>query len=78
MTITCFDCISLTAVLMFEINTDPAHPGLVAALLADGIFQMEPGAPANLTLFYIELLIKIELNFIEGYVAADAALAPAS
>ena len=78
MTITCFDCISLTAVLMFEINTKTAYGGATMALLADGVFQMEPLAPPELTLFYIELLIKVEINIIEGYIAADAALAPAS
>ncbi|KAJ9607108.1 hypothetical protein H2200_008180 [Cladophialophora chaetospira] len=77
MTITCFDCITLTAVLMFDVNTSP-QGGLDMALLADGVFQMEPLAPADACLFYIELLIKVELNFIDGYIAADATLAPAS
>ncbi|KAH7356951.1 hypothetical protein BKA65DRAFT_218411 [Rhexocercosporidium sp. MPI-PUGE-AT-0058] len=78
MTITCFDCITLTAVLMFEVETKSTHNGVIIALLADGVFQMPPLAPVELSLFYIELLIKVELNFIEGYIAADAALAPAS
>ena len=67
MTITCFDCISLTAVLMFEVETKSTHNGVIIALLADGVFQMPPLAPPELSLFYIELLIKVELNFIEGY-----------
>ncbi|CZR65011.1 uncharacterized protein PAC_14911 [Phialocephala subalpina] len=77
MTITCCDCISLTAALMFEISTS-SQPGIVIALLADGVFQMEPLAPADATLIYVELLIKVEVNFTEGYIAADAALAPTS
>jgi len=78
MTLTCFDCITLTAVLMFDIETRSDQNGVVIALLADGVFQMEPLAPPEATLFYVELLIKVELNFIEGYIAADAALSPAS
>ncbi|KAH8654008.1 hypothetical protein BGZ60DRAFT_159118 [Tricladium varicosporioides] len=78
MTITCFDCITLTAVLMFEIETKSDQNGVIIALLADGIFQMEPLMPSDLCLFYVEVLIKVELNFIEGYIAADAALSPAS
>ncbi|PVH83680.1 hypothetical protein DL98DRAFT_528973 [Cadophora sp. DSE1049] len=78
MTITCFDCITLTAVLMFEVETKSTHNGVIIALLANGVFQMPPLAPPEVSLFYIELLIKVELNFIEGYIAADAALAPAS
>ncbi|KAH7407444.1 hypothetical protein BKA64DRAFT_417254 [Cadophora sp. MPI-SDFR-AT-0126] len=78
MTITCFDCITLTAVLMFEVETKSSHDGVIIALLADGVFQMPPLADPEVSLFYIELLIKVELNFIEGYIAADAALAPAS
>ncbi|KAK0117089.1 hypothetical protein ONS96_012927 [Cadophora gregata f. sp. sojae] len=78
MTITCFDCITLTAVLMFEVETKSTHNGVIIALLADGVFQMPPLAQPEVSLFYIELLIKVELNFIEGYIAADAALAPAS
>ncbi|KAG4427792.1 hypothetical protein IFR05_016724, partial [Cadophora sp. M221] len=78
MTITCFDCITLTAVLIFEVETKSTHNGVIIALLADGVFQMPPLAPPEVSLFYIELLIKVELNFIEGYIAADAALAPAS
>lgn len=77
MTIACFDCIKLTAVMMFEIDTN--KDGVIIALLADGIFQMEPDSPdPDLTLFYVELLIKVEINFVEGYIAADAALAPTS
>jgi hypothetical protein len=94
MTITCFDCVSLTAVLLFDIDTTPQFGGVIVALLAgwylpslsgllltedaDGVFQMEPAAPPELTLVYVEVLIKVELNFIDGYIAADAVLAPAS
>jgi hypothetical protein len=63
---------------MFEIETKSDQNGVIIALLADGVFQMEPLAPPDFSLFYVELLIKVELNFIEGYIAADAALAPAS
>ena len=78
MTITCFDCVTLTAVLIFEIDTSAEHHGATITILADGVFQMEPLAPPDFSLFYVEVLIKVELNFIEGYIAADAALAPAS
>jgi hypothetical protein len=78
MTITCFDCVTLTAVLMFEVDTTAQNGGAKLALLADGVFQMEPLAPPNLSLFYIEIVIKVELNFNDGYIAADAVLAPAS
>ncbi|EMD00390.1 hypothetical protein BAUCODRAFT_28742 [Baudoinia panamericana UAMH 10762] len=85
MTITAFDLVTLTAVLMLEITTSAdststaaASEGVVMALLADGIFQMEPLAPPEATLFYIEIVLKVELNFAQGYIAADAALAPAS
>lgn len=39
---------------------------------------MEPLAPPDFSLFYIEVLIKVELDFTDGYIAADAVLAPAS
>lgn len=81
MTITAFDVVTLTAMLLFDINTAATadqNTGVVMALLADGVFQMEPLAPPDFSLFYIEVVIKIELNFIQGYIAADAALAPAS
>jgi hypothetical protein len=79
MTITCFDCIKLTAVLLFDIATSGKEKGVVIALLANGIFQMPPEvSDPDLSLFYVELLIKVELNFVEGYIAADAALAPSS
>jgi hypothetical protein len=79
MTITAFDCLTLTAVLMFEIETKSDQNGVIIALLADGVFQMPPEMPnPDYALFYVELLIKVELNFIEGYICADAALAPAS
>lgn len=78
MTITAFDCVTLTAVLMFDVDTTSAGGGAKVALLADGVFQMEPLAPPDISLFYIEVLIKVELNFVDGYIAADAVLAPAS
>lgn len=81
MTITAFDVVTLTAMLLFDINTAASgdqNAGVIMALLADGVFQMEPMAPPDFSLFYIEVVIKIELNFIQGYIAADAALAPAS
>src|ERR1700761_7898649 len=77
MTITGFDCLKMTAILMFEIDTSPTG-GVSAVLMGDGVFQMEPDAEPNLTLFYVELLVKVEVNFVKGYLAADAALAPTS
>lgn len=60
-------------------KSDPNEEGIVIALLGDGIFQMPPEAPSpDLTLFYIELIVSVELNFISGYIAANAVLAPAS
>jgi hypothetical protein len=85
MTITAFDVLTLTAVLMLQItstpdarNTSSGADGVVIALLADGVFQMEPIVKPDQSLFYIELVVKVEFNFVHGYVAADAALAPAS
>ena len=81
MTITAFDLLTLTAVLVADIDSgesDPNEKGVILAMFADGVFQMEPLVDPNLALFYIELVIKVELNFVHGYIAADAALAPAS
>lgn len=78
MTITAFDCLTLTTVALMEIDTDPAHRGVIVTLFADGVFQMEPGANPDETLFYIEIIVSVEMNFIEGYIAANAALAPQS
>lgn len=77
MTITALGCVTLTAVLLFEVDAN-ANGGIMATLLGDGILQMEPDAPADFCLFYVEVLIKVEVNFTKGYLAADAALAPAS
>lgn len=81
MTITALDLITLTAVLVIDIDSagsGPSDTGVTIALFADGVFQMEPLAPADLTLFYIELVVKVEVNFALGFLNADAALAPAS
>lgn len=81
MTITAFDVLTLTAVLIADIDSgasSPADAGIVIAILADGVLQMEPLVSADLSLFYIELVVKIELNFVHGYIAAEAALAPRS
>lgn len=78
MTITAFDCVTLTAVALVEIDTAPDHRGVIMTLYADGVFQMEPVVEPQYALFYIEVIIKVELNFIEGFIAADAALAPQS
>lgn len=78
MTITAFDCLTLTTVALLEVDTDPAHRGVIVTLFADGIFQMEPVVKPELTLFYVEIIISVEMNFIEGYIAANAALAPQS
>ncbi|KAK5455896.1 hypothetical protein LTS15_005214 [Exophiala xenobiotica] len=81
MTITAFDVIKLTAVLMFDIDTgktNAADAGIIVLMLGDGVFQMEPDAPPDFSLFYIEIIVSVELNFVSGYVAANAVLAPAS
>lgn len=78
MTITAFDCLTLTTVALFEIDTDAAHRGVIVTLFADGVFQMEPVADPDMTLFYVEIIVSVEMNFIEGYIAANAALAPKS
>ncbi len=41
MTITAFDSLSLTAVLLIDISTG-SDAGVMIAMLADGVFQMEP------------------------------------
>lgn len=76
MTITAFDTLTLTAVLLFDIDT--SNNGLDIAMLADGVFQMEPLAPPELSLFYIEIVVSVEMNFTAGYIAANAVMAPAS
>lgn len=66
---------------MMDIDTgksDPNDAGITIALLGDGIFQMPPEANPELTLFYVELIVSVELNFVSGYIAANAVLAPAS
>ena len=82
MSIKAFDMLTLTAVLLFDITTASSGgdqaAGAVMALLADGVFEMEPEAPPDESLFYIEVVIKMEFNFIQGYIGVDAALAPAS
>lgn len=81
MTIKAFDLLTLTAVLMVNIDngkTNAADKGVIISMLADGILQMEPNAPANASLFYIEIVVGVEMNFVSGYVAANAVLAPAS
>ena len=81
MTITAFDLLTLTAVLVVDLDTGETNPnetGVTIAMFADGVFQMEPLVDKQLALFYIELVIKVELNFVNGYIAADASLAPAS
>jgi hypothetical protein len=81
MTIKAFDVLSITAVLMIDVDSGKENSkdeGVVIALLGDGIFQMPPEAPPEITLFYIELIVSVELNFVSGYIAANAVLAPAS
>lgn len=76
-TVTGFNCLKMSAIAMFEIDTSSTG-GVSMVLMGDAVFQMEPDAPQDLTLFYVELLIKVEVNFVKGYIAADAALAPTS
>jgi hypothetical protein len=81
MTITAFDLLTLTAVLMVNIDsgkTNASDKGVIITMLADGIFQMEPKALPDSSLFYIEIIVSVEMNFISGYIAANAVLAPAS
>lgn len=81
MTISAFESLTLTAVLMFNLDTgkdDPNEAGVTIGMLADGIFQMPPELTPELTLFYIEIIVSVELNFVSGYIAANAVLAPAS
>ena len=79
MTITAFDTLTLTAVLIMDIDTTAGpDSGVAITLLADGIFQMEPLSPPSQSLFYIELVVKVEFNFAHGYIAADTVLAPSS
>ncbi|KAH8882540.1 hypothetical protein GQ53DRAFT_455304 [Thozetella sp. PMI_491] len=78
MTLTAFDSLTLTAVMLFDIDTNPTGGGVAIAMLGDGIFQMEPLAPPDYSLFYIEIVVSVELNFIDGYIAANAVMAPSS
>ncbi|KAH8879234.1 hypothetical protein GQ53DRAFT_855007 [Thozetella sp. PMI_491] len=80
MTITAFDLLTLTAVMVFDVDTGKAggEGGVTAALLGDGIFQMEPLAPVNASLFYVEILVSVEIDFTDGYIAANAVMAPPS
>ncbi|KAF1950575.1 hypothetical protein CC80DRAFT_577198 [Byssothecium circinans] len=81
MTITAFDVLTLTAVLVIDIDsgkTKSKDKGVILTLLADGVLQMEPGARSDLTLFYVEIVVSFEMNFVAGYIAANATLTPAS
>ncbi len=78
MTIKAFDLLTLTAVLLFDITTSGSDAGVLIALIADGVFQMEPRAKPDYSLFYIEVVLSVELNFGAGYIAANAVMAPAS
>jgi hypothetical protein len=67
----------MTAVAMFEVDTSSTG-GVSMVIMGDAVIQMEPDARPDLCLLYVELLIKVEVNFTLGYIAADGALAPTS
>jgi hypothetical protein len=74
MKITAADIISVTAVALFGFK----EAGVIVSLYADGIAQMPAGAPPDFSLFYIEMGLLAELNFIDGYFLIEASLAPIS
>lgn len=67
--------LSVTAVLMLGLSDS----GVVITVVADGIAQMPPDVTdPNLTLFYVELYMLAELNFVDGFFTVQASLAPSS
>jgi hypothetical protein len=59
-------------------KTDPNEAGVIITPLGDGVFQMQTETTdPDMTLYYVELIISVELNFVHGYIAANAVLAPA-
>lgn len=79
MTITAFDVLSLTAALLIEWNSSAGSDGgLSIRMLADGVFQMEPLASPDVSLFYVELVVQVDFDFGHGFIAASAAIAPSS
>jgi hypothetical protein len=74
MSIQAFDVLTATAVAVFEFG----DAGLAVGIYADAVAQMPPEAPKEATVVYVEIGMKIELNFIDGYFAVAAMLAPTS
>ena len=74
MSIQAFDVITATAVAVFEFG----DAGLAVDIYADAVAQMPPEAPKAATVVYVEVGMKIEMNFADGYFAVAAMLAPTS
>lgn len=75
MTITAFDVIAITAVAMFAFR----DAGVVISIFANAVAQMPPGVTdTKLMIFYVEIGMVAELDFIDGYFRVEASLAPTS
>jgi hypothetical protein len=74
MKITAAEILSVTAVALFGFK----ESGVIVSIYADGVAQMPAIAPPDLTLFYIEIGLMAEINFIDGYFLVEASLAPVS
>jgi len=53
----------MTAIAMFEVDTSSTG-GISMTMMADAVFQMEPDVDPKFCLVYVELLIKVEVNFV--------------
>ena len=74
LTLTAFEILSVTAVLMMGFQ----QAGVVISVFADGIAQMPPDVDADETLFYVEIYMLAELNTVQGFFTVQASLAPSS
>ncbi|KAF4343949.1 hypothetical protein FBEOM_2106 [Fusarium beomiforme] len=70
-----FDCLTVTAVAMLEVNTG----GFDLAIYGDAVAMMPPDSPSrDSCLVYVELAMVVEFNMNQGYFRVEAALAPTS
>lgn len=73
-TLTAFGILSVTAVMMFQVQPG----GFIISVFANGIAQLPCEVQPEATLFYVEVGMMSEINTVEGYFTVQAALAPAS
>ncbi|ORY16107.1 hypothetical protein BCR34DRAFT_611704 [Clohesyomyces aquaticus] len=74
LTLTAFGILSVTAVLMLQMQ----EQGYIISVFANGKAQLPCNVSPNATLFYVEIGMISEINTVEGYFTVQAALAPAS